>query len=52
MTTAAKYVSAYDQRVNLIKDILSNHSKLSDKSSFELAERILNALNHIPEKVR
>lgn len=52
MTTAVKYVSAYDHRVNLIKDVLSNHSKLSENASFELAERILDALNHIPEKVR
>jgi hypothetical protein len=52
MTTAVKYVSGYDQRVNLIKDVLNNHSKLSEKASLELAERILNALNHIPAKVR
>lgn len=52
MTTAVKYVSAYNQRLNLIKDILSNHSKLNEKVSLELAERILDALNHIPEKVR
>ena len=52
MTTAVKYVSIYDRRVNLIKDILTEHSKLGEKASFELAERILDALDHIPEKVR
>jgi hypothetical protein len=52
MTTTVKYVSAYDQRVMLIKDTLKAHSKLSEKASFELAEHVLNALNHIPEKVR
>jgi len=52
MTTAVKYVSGYDYRINLIKETLSNHSKLSEKASFELAERILDVLNHIPEKVR
>jgi hypothetical protein len=52
MTTAVKYVSAYDHRLNLIKETLSNHSKLGEKASAELAERILDALNHIPEKVR
>jgi hypothetical protein len=52
MSTAVKYVSRYDQRVNLVKDTLKEHSKLGEKASFELAERILDALNHIPEKVR
>jgi hypothetical protein len=52
MTTAVEYMSAYDQRVKLIKETLKNHSKLSEKASFELAEHVLDALNHIPEKVR
>ncbi|WP_185845532.1 DUF6307 family protein [Kibdelosporangium aridum] len=52
MATAAKYVSRYDERVNLVKDTLRKHSKLDEKASLELAERILDALNHIPEKVR
>ncbi|MEV4315493.1 DUF6307 family protein [Actinocrispum sp. NPDC049592] len=52
MTTTAKYVSAYDRKVALIKDTLKAHSKLSDRASFELAELVLDALNHIPEKVR
>ncbi|MBE1468258.1 DUF6307 family protein [Kibdelosporangium phytohabitans] len=52
MTTTAKYVSRYDERVTLIKDTLREHSKLDEKTSFDLAERILDVLNHIPEKVR
>ncbi|CAM3528078.1 DUF6307 domain-containing protein [Kibdelosporangium persicum] len=52
MTTAVKYTSLYDQRVNLVKDTLTKHSKLDEKNSLELAERILDALDHIPEKVR
>jgi hypothetical protein len=52
MTATVKYMSTYDRRVMLIKDTLKAHSKLSDKASFELAEHVLDALNHIPEKVR
>lgn len=52
MTSSAKYVSRYDHRVNLIKETLREHSKLSEKSSLELAERILDVLNHVPENVR
>jgi Family of unknown function (DUF6307) len=52
MTTASKYVSGYDHRVNLVRDTLTKHSKLSEKASLDLAERIVDALNHIPEKVR
>lgn len=52
MTTAGKYVSRYDERVNLVKDTLWKNTKLGEKASLELAERILDALDHIPEKVR
>jgi hypothetical protein len=52
VTIAVKYTSLYDQRVNLVKDTLLKHSKLGEKNSLDLAERILNALDHIPEKVR
>lgn len=52
MTATTPYVSAYDRRRNLVRDILTNHSKLSEKDASELAERVVDALNHIPEKVR
>jgi hypothetical protein len=52
MTSTVEYMSGYDQRVKLIKDTLKKHSKLSEKATGELAEHILDALNHIPEKVR
>jgi hypothetical protein len=47
-----EYMSPYDVRVQLVKDTVRKHSKLGDKASFELAEHILDVLNHIPEKVR
>jgi hypothetical protein len=49
MTT---YTSPYDQRVKLVTDTLRQHSNLSEKVAVDLAEHVLNALNHIPEKVR
>jgi hypothetical protein len=52
MTATVKYMSAYERRVELVKDTLKAHSKLSDKQAFDLAEHVLDALNHIPENVR
>ncbi|GLZ36958.1 DUF6307 family protein [Actinokineospora sp. NBRC 105648] len=52
MSSTTKYVSGYDRRVNLVKDILATNSKLGDKTSTDLARRVLGALDGIPEKVR
>ena len=40
------------QRVELVKDTITAHSKLGDKAASELAVHVLHALNSIPEKVR
>ncbi len=42
----------YDQRVQLVKDIIKKHSKIGDEAAGELAVQILFALNSIPEKIR
>jgi hypothetical protein len=42
----------YDQRVELVRDIITAHSKLGDKAASELAVHVLHALNSIPEKMR
>lgn len=52
MTAPEKYISLYNQRVNLVQSALRQHSKLSEKVSFELAVHVLEALDHMPEKVR
>lgn len=52
MTTTVEYMSRYDRRVKLVTDALRNHSKLSEKDSFTLAEHVLEALDRMPEKVR
>lgn len=52
MTSNGKYVSLYDLRVQLVQKALQDHSTLDDKTSFDLAEHVLYALDHIPEKAR
>jgi uncharacterized protein DUF6307 len=52
MTTNGTYVSLYDLRVKQVQKALQDHSKLDDKTSFDLAEHVLDALDHIPEKSR
>jgi hypothetical protein len=52
MTTTVEYMSRYDQRVKLVNDTVRKHSKLGEKASLELAEHVLQALDHMPEKVR
>lgn len=45
-------VTPYDLRVKLVKDTITEHSKISDEAAGELATQILFALNSIPEKTR
>lgn len=52
MTATVKYMSLHDQRVKLVQSALKQHSKLGDKASLELAAHVLDALDHMPEKVR
>jgi uncharacterized protein DUF6307 len=52
MTNDAKYVSLYDLRVRMVQKALQDHSNLDDKTSFDLAEHVLDRLDHIPEKAR
>ena len=46
------YISQYDRRVRLVADALTQNSKLTDEAAVELARHVLDALDHIPEKVR
>lgn len=52
MAVTTVYVSRHDQRVRLVADALTKNSKLTDKAAVELAKHVLDALDHIPEKVR
>ncbi|MBN9099323.1 MULTISPECIES: DUF6307 family protein [unclassified Pseudonocardia] len=46
------YVSVHDQRVNLVADAIVGHSTLDRATAVELARHVLQALDHIPEKIR
>jgi hypothetical protein len=52
MTATTAYLSLYDRRVKLVQRALTENSKLNDKVAHELAGHVLNALDHMPEKVR
>jgi hypothetical protein len=52
MTSPTTFRSPYVQRLELVRDTITSHSKLGDKAASELAEHVLHALNSIPEKVR
>jgi hypothetical protein len=52
MAVETVYVSRYDQRVKLVANALTQNSKLTDDVAVELAKHVLDALDHIPEKVR
>ncbi|MCU1665086.1 MAG: hypothetical protein JWR58_5151 [Pseudonocardia sp.] len=52
MTTAAPYISLHDQRVRLVADALMRNCELEDEAAVTLAGHALDALDHIPEKVR
>lgn len=50
MTSNGKYISLHNLRVQRVQKALKDHSSLDDKTSFDLAEHVLDALDHIPEK--
>ena len=52
MTASTPLRTPYIQRLELVRDTISAHSKLGDKAAVELATHILHALNSIPEKMR
>jgi Family of unknown function (DUF6307) len=51
-SSVRKYVSLYEQRIQLVASALSQHSKLNEKDASDLAVHVLYAIDHIPEKVR
>ena len=52
MAVETVYVSRYDQRVKLVANALTQNSKITEDVAVELAKHVLDALDHIPEKVR
>jgi uncharacterized protein DUF6307 len=47
--TEIDFVSRYEQRIRFVQQTVRQHTKLSDKASRELAVRVVDALDHIPE---
>jgi hypothetical protein len=52
MAVTTVYISRYDQRIRLVADALTQNSQIPDEEAVELAKHVLQALDHIPEKVR
>lgn len=52
MASSTLLRTPYFQRLELVTDIITTHSKLGDKDASELAVHVLHALNSIPEKMR
>jgi hypothetical protein len=54
MTTVAidRRQSPYEHRVELVTDVLTANSPMTEGAAGELAVLVLNALDHIPERVR
>jgi hypothetical protein len=52
MAAPILFRSPYDVRVNLVKETILAHSKLDDDAAADLAVKILETLNAIPEKIR
>jgi hypothetical protein len=52
MTATEQYVSVYERRVQTVREVIEGRTALEGSDATDLAERILSAIDHIPEKVR
>lgn len=52
MTSSTPLRTPYIQRLELVRDTITAHSKLGDSAASDLAVHVLHALNSIPEKMR
>ena len=52
MTTNVAFVSRYDLRVKLVRDVLKENTKLSDNACQELAVQLLHTMDTVPERTR
>ena len=46
------FITPYEHRIALVKEVVTQNTKLSEKASHALAVSVLQALDHIPEKIR
>jgi hypothetical protein len=52
MSTVINFMTPYENRIALVQGVLTQNTKLDDKSSYALAVSVLQALDRIPEKMR
>ncbi|MDQ3405277.1 MAG: DUF6307 family protein [Actinomycetota bacterium] len=52
MAKSPDFVSRYDLRVQLVHDVIAEHSKVNKKTAFDLAVRVVGALDREPARVR
>jgi hypothetical protein len=52
MTNDVGFVSRYDQRVVLVRDVLKADTDLSEAACQALTVRLLHVIDEAPEKVR
>lgn len=52
MTTDATFVSRYDLRIKMVRDVLKENTKLTDNDCQALAVRLLHTVDTIPERMR
>ncbi|SDJ50358.1 hypothetical protein SAMN04488074_102228 [Lentzea albidocapillata subsp. violacea] len=50
--TTQTYTSAYERRLKMVQDVLTDQAQLDGKVAQDLAVHVLRALDHIPERVR
>lgn len=50
--SATPFVSRYEQRVILVRDVMRKNSTLDEKTAHELAVHVVYAIDHIPEPKR
>ena len=52
MSVETPYISNYQRRIQLIENVIGDSEKDPGTDAAGLAERILAAIDHIPERVR
>lgn len=50
--TTKPYVSLYDQRVAMVQHVIEQNSKFSAQKAKAMAVMVLDAIDHVPEKIR
>lgn len=51
-TTTTPFVTRYDQRVQIVKDVLLTNKALDDAAAADLAVKVLRVLDGVSEKIR